>query len=253
MFIQNKYYTWYFNIVNRALQRDVDLSYTELHHIIPKSLGGSNEKSNIVKLSGREHFICHFLLTKFTTGQAYYKMLCACRCMKRSRKYQHRYINSRLYEVVKQKAALLQSKERTGKKLSLEHRAKISKALTGRIRSQETIEKCRLANTGSKRTEEQKLKMSASQKEAAKLKTPEQKAEIAAKAGPKISKSLKGVPKSEEHKKALSQSLIGVTKGIPKSEETKQRMRKPKSEEHKKAISEARIKKYAELRASKHT
>ena len=42
----------------------------------------------------------------------------------------------------------------------------------------------------------------------------------------------------------------GKNKGIQKSEETKQKMRKPKSEAHKKAISEARIKKYKDLKSS---
>lgn len=38
--------------------------YTELHHILPKSLGGSNLPDNLVRLSAREHFICHVLLYK---------------------------------------------------------------------------------------------------------------------------------------------------------------------------------------------
>jgi hypothetical protein len=36
----------------------------ESHHIVPKSLGGTNELSNIVHLTPREHFIAHALLTK---------------------------------------------------------------------------------------------------------------------------------------------------------------------------------------------
>ena len=38
--------------------------YLEEHHIIPKCLGGSNDKSNIVKLTPEEHFLAHKLLTK---------------------------------------------------------------------------------------------------------------------------------------------------------------------------------------------
>lgn len=38
--------------------------YCEQHHIKPKSLGGSNEKSNLVNLTAREHFIAHCLLVK---------------------------------------------------------------------------------------------------------------------------------------------------------------------------------------------
>jgi hypothetical protein len=40
------------------------LSYTECHHIKPKCMGGSDEASNLVYLSAREHFIAHQLLVK---------------------------------------------------------------------------------------------------------------------------------------------------------------------------------------------
>jgi hypothetical protein len=36
--------------------------YTESHHIIPKSMGGTNDKSNIVKLTARLHFLAHLML-----------------------------------------------------------------------------------------------------------------------------------------------------------------------------------------------
>lgn len=39
-------------------------TYYESHHILPKSLGGSNNKSNLVLLTSREHFVAHKLLTK---------------------------------------------------------------------------------------------------------------------------------------------------------------------------------------------
>jgi len=37
-------------------------TYYELHHVIPKCTGGTNKKGNLVLLTAREHFICHFLL-----------------------------------------------------------------------------------------------------------------------------------------------------------------------------------------------
>ena len=48
----------------------------EEHHIIPRCLGGSDDKSNLVKLTAKEHFICHLLLTKiYKKGSLeYYKM-----------------------------------------------------------------------------------------------------------------------------------------------------------------------------------
>ena len=75
MYLQNKYTSWYNNIIQRAQSRVLSADiYTEKHHVIPKSLGGSNAKSNIVCITPREHFICHLLLTKMTTGNNLFKM-----------------------------------------------------------------------------------------------------------------------------------------------------------------------------------
>lgn len=38
--------------------------YSEKHHIIPRCLGGNNNPDNIISLSYREHFLCHWLLCK---------------------------------------------------------------------------------------------------------------------------------------------------------------------------------------------
>ena len=62
-----KYYSWYSAICQRAITRNLpNTVYTEKHHILPKSLYPeySKNKDNIVRLTGREHFICHWLLTK---------------------------------------------------------------------------------------------------------------------------------------------------------------------------------------------
>ena len=74
MFKDNKYTKIYNMICNRARAREI-MGYVEKHHIIPRSLGGSNAKSNIVKLTAREHFICHLLLTKMCENKNHgYKM-----------------------------------------------------------------------------------------------------------------------------------------------------------------------------------
>lgn len=43
--------------------------YYERHHITPKSLGGTDEAANLTYLSGRAHFLAHWLLYK-ATGEA---------------------------------------------------------------------------------------------------------------------------------------------------------------------------------------
>ena len=51
-------------LINKAKARGNVDGYKERHHILPKALGGSNELSNLVELTAREHFIAHLLLAK---------------------------------------------------------------------------------------------------------------------------------------------------------------------------------------------
>ena len=95
----NKYNQWYSNITERAKNRKLG-GYTESHHKHPRSLGGSDEPTNLVKLTAREHFICHWLLVKMTTGQDHHKMLNALRMMRAEKQGQQRYntkITARVY------------------------------------------------------------------------------------------------------------------------------------------------------------
>ena len=105
LFTANKYTRWYNQLIEQAkvrvLPRDV---YTEKHHIIPRSLGGDNSVDNLVRLTAREHFICHWLLTKMVTGADQKKMAYACKMMMHSHgDGQQRYrITSSVYESLKQ-------------------------------------------------------------------------------------------------------------------------------------------------------
>jgi hypothetical protein len=67
---QAEYKRTYDRLMERARGRVKEKGVHENHHIIPRSMGGSNEKSNIVALTYKEHFLAHWLLTKFTTGKA---------------------------------------------------------------------------------------------------------------------------------------------------------------------------------------
>lgn len=53
-------------LVEKAKPRGLDKSkyedYFEIHHIVPRSLGGSNKKDNLVMFTAREHFVAHMLL-----------------------------------------------------------------------------------------------------------------------------------------------------------------------------------------------
>jgi hypothetical protein len=83
--------------------------YTERHHILPKSLSGSDDLSNLVVLTGREHWVAHLLLYKIHRNR---QMLHACnmmamRCEERGIAY---IKSSRLYEAIRIKHAKLTSK-----------------------------------------------------------------------------------------------------------------------------------------------
>lgn len=127
MFSDNKYKKWYDQIINRAKLRTLD-SYTERHHIIPRCLGGTNDPRNLVRLTAREHFICHWLLPKFVVGVHFQKkLLNALGKFVQSSPLQHRVITSRQFEIAKKA---------------------ISAAKQGAVFTLETREKIRVANTG---------------------------------------------------------------------------------------------------------
>jgi hypothetical protein len=69
----NKYKRWYDQLIERARDRQLD-EYYERHHVLPRAMGGGNERTNLVRLTYREHFLAHWLLVKFTIGHDKLKM-----------------------------------------------------------------------------------------------------------------------------------------------------------------------------------
>lgn len=100
-------------------QLKIDGEYFEIHHIIPKSLGGSNLVNNLAILTAREHFICHWLLVKmYVKGtKEYDKMLNAFWRMQSTNEYHNRYIFSRAYDHLRKEFA-----NRIGKLTSVSQR-----------------------------------------------------------------------------------------------------------------------------------
>lgn len=155
----------------------------ELHHIIPKALGGKNEDSNMIKLTCREHYIAHLILWKC----GYQKMAYAFWRMNNNNKDYGCRLNSRQYEQLRLDRSKILSEgqmgelnHRYGKHHSEEWKRKVSEKLKGKLHSpesykragekqkgeknhrygkhpsQETIEKIVAKTRGQKRTEEQK-------------------------------------------------------------------------------------------------
>jgi hypothetical protein len=143
-FKQNKYKKWYDNIIINAISRGWTRKsspvYTEKHHIIPKSLNGTNCKKNLVFLTAREHFICHWLLTKMVTDQYKYKMYKALHKMTQNHSGQ-RYFSSTQYEIARKYNSICMKENNPSKR-------------------DDVKKKISIAHLGKKATEETKSKMS---------------------------------------------------------------------------------------------
>ena len=116
MKVNSKYYSYYQNIISFRKQ-NIPIGYTENHHILPKSLGGTDDKENLVYLTAREHYICHLLLTKIyeDDDKAYFKMVKACVLMMFMKApNQQRVYNSRMYEWIRIHFSKIQSKSQAG-------------------------------------------------------------------------------------------------------------------------------------------
>lgn len=111
IFNNSKYTLIYFKIINQARARTLT-GYKERHHIIPRSLGGNNESENLIDLTGREHYLLHWLLIKMTDGTNRSKMLYAFWRMNTNRKYR---ITSRTYDMIKKENAKSHSERMSGK------------------------------------------------------------------------------------------------------------------------------------------
>ena len=212
----------YDSIIKNALDANRS-GYTEKHHIIPRSLGGTDEETNLVKLTAREHFICHYLLTKiydkFSTE--WYKMHNAFQMMNCSSNNQERYFNSRLYEATREGRSLSISVQQTGKGNSQSGTMWINNGFDSKkIKKDDTIPDGWNKGRVNVQTEESKTKMSLLQK--SRLRKPHSE-----ESKTKISDANKGKKYSQETKDKMSLSSKGQipwNKGKPFSQETKDKM-----------------------------
>ena len=118
-----------------------DGNYYEKHHIIPRSICGNDTVENLVLLTAKEHFVCHHLLTKFTSGSDKMKMCFAfwAMCNQLSGDVQRHYrVNASTYQYAKQQFAESNSKKHKGKKIAqknlelLRERMKTNNPMKGR-------------------------------------------------------------------------------------------------------------------------
>jgi len=104
----------YEKLIQRGKNRKLDC-YKEVHHILPRCLGGENDKNNLVELTAREHFIAHILLVKIYPNE--YGLIKAVNMMCTSSNNQDR-IHNRMYGWLKEKFSIEMSRSQIGDKNS---------------------------------------------------------------------------------------------------------------------------------------
>lgn len=176
-----------------------DSTACEMHHIIPRSLGGSDISDNLVRLSYHDHAWCHWLLTKMTEGAALAKMRYAFNMMNVGGEHMGRVLDSKIVrayaknreELIKLHSEFMKGREpwNKGKKLEgeelekqrerIRNRKKPSpevmeiankkriEKMSGKKQSEKTSDKKRQAMLGFRRgpmSDEEKLKRSLANK-----------------------------------------------------------------------------------------
>jgi hypothetical protein len=128
----------YNQIIDRAKNR-ITSSYVEKHHVIPKCIGGTDCINNIVKLTAKEHFLCHKLLVRIhPTETKLWYALWLMAIGKNKHSDNHYNITSREYAKLREEYVF---------------------QIKGKNQTEEHIQKRADKNRGQKRTEEQKAKM----------------------------------------------------------------------------------------------
>ena len=126
---------YYDLVLNAKLYPKIN-NYYENHHILPRSLGGCDSPTNIVRFTGRQHYIAHWLLYKIYKT---WNMAEAWRMMTViSPDHNNRY-TSYTFEL----ARLTANMYRIGQKRTDETKMKIGLKSKGRKHSDETIKKIR--------------------------------------------------------------------------------------------------------------
>lgn len=97
----------YKSFIKDRKNKSVD-GYSEKHHIIPRSFGGSDDSSNIVKLTARDHYFAHCCLAKIHGGE----MWSALHLMAHTQKACHgakTFLMGRMFELSRVKSAMVRS------------------------------------------------------------------------------------------------------------------------------------------------
>lgn len=124
------YQKHYDRLIDRARDR-VLTGYSERHHIVPKCIGGTEAKANLVHLTAEGHFVAHQLLVKLHPDNG--KLLWALSAMTNATK-RHWGRSNKRYGWMRRRFAEMIGETHRGRTISPETRAKMSAAKIGKPR-----------------------------------------------------------------------------------------------------------------------
>jgi len=115
----------YNRLIDRAKVRTIlPDTYIEIHHIVPKCMGGNDDSDNLVKLLPEEHFVAHQLLVKIYPTNP--KLVFAAKMMSVNNSTQCR--NNKLYKWIRLRlSSVMSAMVRTE-----EHKKNISLSMIGK-------------------------------------------------------------------------------------------------------------------------
>lgn len=155
----------YERLIERARNRMLD-GYVEVHHVLPKCMGGDDSPSNLVQLTAEEHYVAHQLLHKMhpeVRGLAF-ALIAMCGNAHGSRNNKvYGWIRRRVAEQVghlsrslwdddeyRAKHAAAMQKLRESPEYQERMREAVSRRHKGRVKSRDEIEKFVRSKTGMK-------------------------------------------------------------------------------------------------------
>jgi|SRR5690554_419453 len=137
----------YNNLITRGKERGWTKKsapcYVERHHILPRSMGGGDNKENIVYLTAKEHFVAHHLLWRIHRNrQTYYALVCMLHDKRNNR------VSFPEIPRLREKAMLFARRGENHPLYGIGHteeaRKKMSQSHKGKVLSSET--RCRMSN-----------------------------------------------------------------------------------------------------------
>lgn len=149
----------YQKIYNNLIKREITQEgYVEKHHILPRCLGGLDNKENLVDLYPEEHYLAHLLLCKIHPGNQ--KLLYAAMNMTTGSMINNGKRSNKAYGWLRRQYAESMSGDNNPARRNPNLQKEAAKKRVGQTRTEETKARMSAAQKGRLLTEDHKVKLS---------------------------------------------------------------------------------------------